>query len=110
MKTLKKNYEFQNVLVNGKFYKGKQITVYITNSKNDFNQYGIAISKRTCNAVKRNMIKRKIRENYRIIKDELRKGYNIVFLWNKKIPVEEISFFIIKNDMENIFHRAGMYI
>ena len=30
IKTLKKNYEFKNVLNKGKFYKGKFITIYIT--------------------------------------------------------------------------------
>ena len=29
VKTLKKNYEFKNVLNKGKFYIGNQITVYI---------------------------------------------------------------------------------
>ena len=28
IKTLKKNYEFKNVLLRGKFYIGKQISIY----------------------------------------------------------------------------------
>ena len=68
IKTLKKNYEFQNVLTKGKFYIGKQITIYIAENKRQINQIGIAISKKTCNAVKRNHIKRKIRENYTSVK------------------------------------------
>ena len=59
IKTLKKNYEFQNVLTKGKFYIGKQITIYIAENKRQINQIGIDISKKTCNAVKRNHIKRK---------------------------------------------------
>lgn len=108
MKTLKKNYEFQNVLTKGKFYIGKQITIYITKNSQEFNKIGIAISKKTCNAVKRNLLKRKIRENYRLIKNKLDKGYNIVFLWNKKIPVEQVDFYIIEKDMENLFTKAGL--
>lgn len=108
IKTIKKNYEFQNVLTKGKFYIGKQITIYITENNKQFNQFGIAISKKTCNAVKRNMIKRKIRENYRLIKDELKLGYNIVFLWNKKNSVEQVDFHIIKEDMNSIFSKAGL--
>ena len=41
IKTLKKNYEFQNVLSKGKFYIGKQITIYITKNKLDSNVIGI---------------------------------------------------------------------
>lgn len=108
IKTLKKNYEFQNVLTKGKFYIGKQITIYVAENKQQFNQIGIAISKKTCNAVKRNHIKRKIRENYRLIQNELKKGYNIVFLWNKKVPVEQVNFHIIRSDMEKSFTKAGL--
>ena len=77
IKTLKKNYEFQNVLSKGKFYVGKQITIYISTNKLDENIIGIAVSTKACNAVKRNHIKRLIRENYRLIKNDLKKGNNI---------------------------------
>ena len=33
IKTLKKNYEFKNVLNKGKFYLGKQIIIYISKNK-----------------------------------------------------------------------------
>lgn len=108
MQTLKKNYEFENVLKKGKFYIGKQITIYISKNREDVNIFGIAISKKTCKAVKRNYIKRKIRENYRLIEKSLKKGNNIVFLWNKKVPVEDANFHIIKQDMEKLFNKAGL--
>lgn len=110
IKTLKKNYEFQNVLNKGKFYIGKQITIYISKNSEEDNRIGIAISSKTCHAVKRNEIKRKIRENYRLISKNLKKGYRIVFLWNKKVPVEQVDFHIISQDMKNIFSKAGMLI
>ncbi len=108
MKTLKKNYEFQNVLNKGKFFVGKQITVYIAKNREDVNRIGIAISSKICHAVKRNKIKRKIRENYRLISNNLEQGYQIVFLWNKKVPVEQVDFYLIKQDMESIFSKAGI--
>lgn len=108
IKTLKKNYEFKNVLSKGKFYIGKQITMYITKNKKDYNAIGIAISTKTCNAVKRNRIKRLIRENYKIIKDSLNVGYNIVFLWNKKEEVENANFHIIQNDMKYLLKKAKL--
>ncbi len=108
MQTLKKNYEFENVLKQGKFYVGNQITIYITKNKENKNIFGIAISKKTCKAVKRNYIKRKIRENYRLIEKSLKKGYNIVFLWNKKVLIEDANFHIIKEDMEKLFKKAGL--
>ena len=36
IKTLKKNYEFKNVLSKGKFFVGKYVTIYIKNNKNKY--------------------------------------------------------------------------
>lgn len=108
IKTLKKNYEFQNVLNRGKFYIGKQITVYIAKNREEENRIGIAISSKICHAVKRNNIKRRIRESYRLLANDLKQGYRIVFLWNKKVPIEQVNFHIISQDMEDIFSKAGI--
>jgi len=108
IKTLKKNYEFRNVMAKGKFYIGKQITIYVVENNKKYNVIGIAISTKTCNAVKRNRIKRLIRENYRLIKNNLNCGYNIVFLWNKKTLVENASFIEIKNDINKLLLKAGV--
>lgn len=108
IKTLKKNYEFQNVLSKGKFYVGKQITIYISTNKLDENIIGIAVSTKACNAVKRNHIKRLIRENYRLIKNDLKKGNNIVFLWNKKVKAEEANYYTINKDMNKLLQKANL--
>ena len=108
IKTLKKNYEFKNVLSKGKFYKGKYVTVYITNNKKNENVIGIAISKKLAKAVKRNRLKRLIRESYRLQKDNLKKGYNIVFIWNKDANIQDNTYKNVSKDIINIFSRAGI--
>jgi len=40
----------------------------------------------------------------------LKQGYHIVFLWNKKLPIEHLDFHIINQDMKNIFSKAGMLV
>ena len=105
-RTLKKNYEFKNVLNKGNFYVEKQIIVYITKNNKKKNYIGIAINAKLCNAVKRNRIKRLIRENYRIIEHNLKTGYNIVFLWNKNVGIEKASYNVIGKDMEEAFMQA----
>ena len=105
--TLKKNYEFKNVLDKGKFYCGKYITLYISNNKKEKNIIGIAISKKIGKATRRNRLKRIIRESYRLQKNDLKKGYNLVFLWNKN-TVLDCKSTVIKDDMSNLFQRAGI--
>lgn len=107
IRTLKKNYEFKNVLSKGKFYIGEQISVYVLKNYQKINVIGIAVSIK-CGAVKRNYIKRLIRENYRLIKDNLKQGYNIVFLWNKKREVDDANYHIIQSDMVKLLTRADL--
>lgn len=106
--TLKKNYEFKNVLNKGKFYKGKYVTIYIIKNKEEINKIGIAISKKLGKANKRNRLKRLIRESYRLQKDNLIKGYNIVFIWNKQANILNNTYTEVNNDIINLFSRAGM--
>ena len=108
LKTLKKNYEFKNVLSKGNFYMGQYVTIYIKKNKKNENFIGIAVNTKLGNAVKRNRIKRLVRENYRLIKHKLKKGNDIVFLINKNIKIENIKFYNIENDMINIFKKANM--
>ena len=108
--TLKKNYEFKNVLNKGKFYKGKYVIVYINKNKkeNNNNRIGIAISKKLGKAVIRNRIKRLIRESYRLQKEKLKVGYDIVFIWNKQTEFNKNKFENINNDLINLFKKAGI--
>ena len=107
METLKKNFEFKNVLTKGKYFSGKYIAVYIKKNNFNKNRVGIAVGSKIAKAVKRNKIKRLIRENYREIYPDLNAGYDIVFLWKKNKDIENATYYNIKNDIENIFERSN---
>ena len=108
IKTLKKNYEFKNVLSKGKFFVGKQVSVYVLKNRKNINVIGIAVATKKCGAVLRNRIKRLIRENYRILKNDLKPGYDIVFLWTKKGEAKEANYYIIQNDLIKAFKKANL--
>ena len=111
LNTLKKNYEFKRVLNNGQYYYGKYIQFFIIKNKNNINRMGIAVSSKIAGAVERNRIKRLIRENYRLlIRNNILKGYDFVFIWNKNKSPKEANYYEIKKDFENIFKRTGILI
>ena len=104
---LKKNYEFRNVLSKGKGFSGKFITVFVLKNDNqDINFLGLAISSKIAKAVRRNRIKRLIKESYYFFEEHMKKGNSIVFLWNKHANIKKIYFFDIKEDMENVLKKA----
>ena len=108
IKTLKMNYEFKNTFNSGKYYIGKQIILYDLKNKFDYNRLGIAISTKLCKATKRNRIKRKIRAAYQELEKGADKGHDLVFIWNKKEDVNNISYKIIYDDMKKLFFKAGI--
>ena len=107
---LKKNYEFKYIFLKGKYISGKNIEIYIKKNKYHKNLLGIAISKKIAKSVKRNRIKRLIRENYRLLENNIEIGYSIIILWKKKIPIENATFKNIEKDMENIFKKANILL
>ena len=111
--TLKKNYEFKNVLEKGKYYRGKYLVIYIMKNNrdnDDTNVTGIAVSKKAAGgSVQRNRIKRVIREGYRLLRDDLETGYDIVFLWNKNVSVEDCSYNNVSKEMKDLFKKANFF-
>ena len=107
-KILKKNYEFKKVLTKGKYYSGKNIEAFIIKNNSKYNFLGLAISVKSGKAVKRNHVKRLIRENYKNIEETISTGYSIVILWKKKMDIKNANYQEIKQDMDNIIVKAKL--
>lgn len=107
-KMMKKNYEFRFVLTKGSYYKGNYIEAFIKENRKKYNLLGVAVSVKTAKAVRRNRIKRLIRESYRKIEEDLNIGQSIVFLWKKGISIDDACFKNVNLDMNEIFKKAKM--
>lgn len=105
-KMLKKNYEFRKVLSKGKYYSGEYIEALILSNNKKENYLGIAISTKVGKAVRRNKIKRLIRESYYRYEERLTDGQAIVILWKKKKSIENATFSNIEKDIIKIFDKA----
>ena len=109
METLKKNKEFNLVYNQGKSIASKYLVLYYYN-KNDTDQIkaGFSISKRIGKAVVRNKLRRRLKEIIRDEEDNLKKGYNIIFIARK--PVINLDFHKIKKDVKKLFKKADLYV
>ena len=107
---IKKNYEFNNIFKRGKYFSGELIECFYIKQNKNINFFGIAISSKLCNAVKRNRIKRVIREAYRNLENSIDTGNTLVFLWKKKVDIKECDYAKVLEDMKQILKKMGIYI
>jgi len=75
---LKKKSEFDSVFSNGKKGVTRALVIYAKQNKIGINRLGLVVSKKNGNAVKRNRIKRLIREAFRLENPTLPKGFDLV--------------------------------
>ena len=76
--SIKKNSEFQQVYRNGKSYANKLLIMYICRTERPETRIGISVSKKVGNSVVRHHLVRLVRESFRLHKDEIKTGLDIV--------------------------------
>ena len=109
-KMLKKNYEFKKVLSKGKHFSGKNIDIVILKNLKNNNFLGIAVSTKIAKAVRRNRIKRLIRESFSSIEEKVKTGNSFVILCKKNINIKQVTFRDVQADIYGIFSKAGILI
>lgn len=102
---IKKHQEFTDMIKNEKYMKNKNFTIYIRKGKYNYSHFGIAVSKRLGNAVKRNKLKRRMR----VILDEWKKTLNgnqdyIIIM---KENVNNLTFEELRASFLNLVNRNG---
>lgn len=64
----------------GRFFVGKLMILYVLRNRIRMNRLGITVNKKVGKAVRRNRVRRLIRENYRFYEDFVLDGYDMVFV------------------------------
>ena len=88
---LKKNYEFLRIYKKGRFYAGRFIVLYAMKNSYHTNRLGITANRKVGKSVRRNRIKRIIRESYRFYEDFIKDDLDIVFVARNSEKLPEYS-------------------
>lgn len=101
---IKQNIEFNRIIKNMKPIKYKGFLLYIENNTNDVYKFGISVSKKLCNAVNRNKVKRQIKSI--IDKKHYKNNFNCIIIIRKsyldssfKQNEDDLIYILEKNNL-----------
>jgi ribonuclease P protein component len=94
--------EFLYIARRGKRYSTQYFIILIASNAKNQTRLGITVSKKIGNAVKRNYLKRRIREFFRLHKYQLPESTDILIVARKGINVKRVTYAVICNDLKSI--------
>jgi ribonuclease P protein component len=98
---VKKNKEFQEAFQKGHSFANRQFVIYsVTKESQDYFRIGLSVSKKIGNAVKRNQIKRYIRQAISELSEQIVPGNDYVIIARK--PTAEMDFFEVKKSLTHV--------
>lgn len=84
--TLKENKDFRRLYSRGRSYGSAVLVTYVMKNRSHNVRIGITTSKKIGKAVMRNRSRRIIREAYFQLADEIKPGYDLVFVARGRTP------------------------
>ena len=103
---LRKRRDFSYTFKKGKSLANYCLVLVYRKTNAEVTRVGFSISKKFGTAVKRNRIKRQLREIYRSKIDNIKPGYDLVFIARR--GAKAADFHTLKKQMENLLKRADL--
>ncbi len=102
--SIKKNGDFQKVYKTGRSYANKLLVMYVIRTDREETRIGISVSKKVGNSVVRHHVTRLLRESFRLNRDRVKKGLDIVVV--ARAAAKEAEF---KNIEGAYLHLCGLH-
>ncbi|NLJ86545.1 MAG: ribonuclease P protein component [Firmicutes bacterium] len=98
--------DFRRVYENGKTVKNRLVVLHYRENDREVTRIGFSVSKKLGNAVRRNRVKRRLREAVRTKASEIRSGYDLVV--SARLQCREAAYQDIVSAVMDAVSRAGL--
>lgn len=105
---LKKNSDFRRVYSKGKYASSESLVVYYIKNREGTVRFGITTSKKVGKSVKRNRMRRLVRENLRIMYDRIVPGIDMVVVVRKADP--DANLHKIGKELKYLFKKLDLLV
>jgi len=103
---LRKNSDFQRVRRLGQSTSNRLLVLIVLPNKLDHSRFGFAVSKRIGKAVKRNKIKRQMREATRLRREQIQTGWDLVFI--ARVPIISATYQEIDQAIKSLLKQSDL--
>jgi len=103
---LRRKSDFSLIYNKGKSVGERYVVLFSRNNGLSYNRTAFLASKKVGKSVERNRARRLMKESYREIKENLKEGYDIIFIARKTICGLKCD--AVKNSMESAVKKAGL--
>lgn len=105
--TLRMNYEFSRVYQKGRYLSGRYVVLHYLRRNGSQNRLGITASRKVNGSVRRNRMKRLLRESYRLVEDQVRPGYDLILVGRDSVVPPDLK--TVSPEVARLLQRAGLY-
>ncbi len=105
---LRRDTGFKRVRRLGKFYASPLMVLAFLQNELNHSRFGFVVNKRLGKAVRRNKIKRRMREATRLRLPKIRSGFDLIFIARQ--PIRGASYAEIERTLEYLLAKADLLL
>ena len=101
---IKKSEDFQKIIKNNKSFRSRYFYIYVYRHEDSIYHFGLSVGKKIGNAVRRNKVKRQLREI--ISENDYQKNFDCIIIVRREI--NGATFSEIKEDLNEILRKQNI--